>query len=160
MARHVGNFKTPLPGRKRGWKYGTRELQSPACESHVRARPLQAIGKLRPRGAGNRREARGGGSFVPWSRPRAPRGLAVGRGVGSRSPDLTRGPHTRSAPAYLAALLLHFPRRAHKACLQQMLVDQGKQLPPLPGLGHARDLPPVGSPARPPQSPPATSLVP
>lgn len=80
--------------------------------------------------------------------------------MGGGSPDLTRGPHPRPALAHLAALLLHFPRRAHKACLQQVLVDQGEQLPPLPGFGHARDLPPVGSPARPPQSPPATALVP
>lgn len=45
-----------------------------------------------------------------------------------------------SQETLLAALLLYFPRRADVACLQQMMVNEGKQLPPLPGLGHARDL--------------------
>lgn len=73
-------------------------------------------------------------------------------GEGARAtplPDLARGPRTRPAHAYLTALLLHFPRRAHKARLQQMLVDQGKQFPPLPGLSHGHDLRPDSSPAHP-----------
>lgn len=120
------------------------------------------MGKLRPRGAGSH----SGGQRLrlfrrPWPRPRAPRGPALGShqaarggGAGRRAPDTARGPRTRpAAHAYLTALLLHFPRRAHKTRLQQMLVDQGKQLPPLPGLSHAHNLRPDGSPARPTSGP-------
>lgn len=140
------------------------------CASDLTSRPAHCTAEETE--AQKDREPQGGrgcGSFTtPGRLPEHRRdGPALGArqaarrgGAGGRSPNPARGPSTRPAHAYLATLLLHFPRRAHIACLQQMLVDQGEQLPAFPGLGHAGETRPVRSPARPPQSPPATSLVP
>lgn len=157
--RDLGNFKLPLPGK--GWRYETRELQSPASPLTRRGPPTALMGKLRPREPGSHSAAQRLRLFWhPWPHPRAPWDSALGSRQGRwRGPQLSRS-RTRPAHAYLTALLLYFPRRAHIARLKQMLVDERKQLPSLPGLSHAHDLRPAGSPARPPQPPPATSLVP
>lgn len=138
---------------------GTRAGITKLQDSDQRFRPAHCTDeKTEPREeAGNRRGVRQSLKLLlyPWPafQTRAGRASREGRGLQfSRS-------CTRSSDAYLAALLLHFPRRADVTSLQQMIVDEGKQLPPLPGLGHARD-PASLFTCTPPRPPPASSLAP
>lgn len=140
-----------------GYREPGRELQS--CKTRIRGSgpPTAPMRKLSPGGGWKSQGVRQSLKLLlyPWPafQTRAGRASREGRGL------LFSRSCTRPSDAYLAALLLHFPRRADVTSLQQMMVDEGKQLPPLPGLGHARD-PASLFTCTPPRPPPASSLAP